>query len=138
MIHEYPLAVGVGTRVPTQDAVLSLRTAQIAAHRAGVEGVVWADREPLCILLADPDVAATVGALAGSALAGLEKSLLDSATSYLRHLGSWGSAAAELGIHRHTLRHRMRQVEQVTGLRLDDAQDRLLIHLALLAKGPGR
>lgn len=136
------LVVAVGTCVPTHDAASSWRTARIAAERlanpgaGGTPGVVWADREPLCILLSDPGVAATVAAVAGPSLSRLDGSLVSSLDSYLSHHGSWGAAAAELGIHRHTMRHRMEQVEQVTGWRLDDAQNRLLLHLALLTTPP--
>jgi DNA-binding PucR family transcriptional regulator len=36
-----------------------------------------------------------------------------------------------LGIHRQTLYYRLSRVEQLTGLDLDDGEDRLLLHMAL-------
>ncbi|MCZ9336203.1 helix-turn-helix domain-containing protein, partial [Streptomyces sp. TRM76130] len=41
--------------------------------------------------------------------------------------------AAELGIHRQTLYYRLTRVERLTGLDLDDGEDRLLLHMALKA-----
>ncbi len=42
-----------------------------------------------------------------------------------------GRTAAELGIHRQTLYYRLSRVEQLTGLDLDDGEDRLLLHMGL-------
>ncbi|MFY1678966.1 MULTISPECIES: PucR family transcriptional regulator [unclassified Streptomyces] len=50
---------------------------------------------------------------------------------YLDCAGQAGRAAAELGIHRQTLYYRLSRVERLTGLDLDDGEDRLLLHLAL-------
>jgi purine catabolism regulator len=41
--------------------------------------------------------------------------LLRSLRVWLEHNGQWDSAAATLGVHRHTLRHRMRRVEELLG-----------------------
>ena len=37
-------------------------------------------------------------------------------------------AAAELGVHRQTLYYRLSRVEKLTGLDLDEGEDRLLLH----------
>jgi purine catabolism regulator len=37
-------------------------------------------------------------------------------------------------VHRHTLRSRMARVEELTGLRLDVAEHRVLLHLALMSR----
>ncbi len=39
--------------------------------------------------------------------------LLRSLGTWLEHNGQWDAAAAALGVHRHTLRHRMRRVEEL-------------------------
>ena len=44
------------------------------------------------------------------------------------------SAAAMLGVHRHTLRYRIRKVEQLTGRRLNSAHDRAEFLVALAAR----
>ncbi|MDW7982900.1 MAG: helix-turn-helix domain-containing protein [Thermomicrobium sp.] len=46
--------------------------------------------------------------------------------------GSASEVAARLGIHRNTVAYRLAQVAERTGRNLSDAQDRLLLHLALL------
>ncbi|WP_442811543.1 helix-turn-helix domain-containing protein [Streptomyces sp. NBC_01288] len=57
--------------------------------------------------------------------------LARTAEVYLDCAGQAGRAAAELGIHRQTLYYRLSRVEQLTGLDLDDGEDRLLLHMAL-------
>jgi purine catabolism regulator len=41
--------------------------------------------------------------------------LVRSLGAWLEHNGQWDAAAAALGVHRHTLRHRMRRVEDLLG-----------------------
>ncbi|WOX12785.1 PucR family transcriptional regulator [Streptomyces sp. N50] len=57
--------------------------------------------------------------------------LARTAEVFLDCAGQAGRAAAELGIHRQTLYYRLSRVEQLTGLDLDDGEDRLLLHMAL-------
>jgi sugar diacid utilization regulator len=45
-------------------------------------------------------------------------------------------AAAELGIHPHTLAYRIAQIRQRHGIDLDDAETRLRVHLAVLIAAP--
>jgi len=51
--------------------------------------------------------------------------------AYRRPSGQAGRTATALGIHRQTLYYRLARVEQLTGLDLDDGEDRLLLHMAL-------
>ncbi|WP_443046604.1 PucR family transcriptional regulator [Streptomyces sp. DSM 40750] len=57
--------------------------------------------------------------------------LAHTAEVFLDCAGQAGRTAAELGIHRQTLYYRLSRVEQLTGLDLDDGEDRLLLHMAL-------
>jgi len=50
---------------------------------------------------------------------------------YIEHNGHWERAAAALFCHRHTLRYRIRRVEELTGRSLDSARDRIDFWLAL-------
>jgi purine catabolism regulator len=50
---------------------------------------------------------------------------------WLRHHGQFDRAAAELGIHRHTLRYRVRRAEGLLGRELDDAATRMDLWFAL-------
>ncbi|MER6090261.1 PucR family transcriptional regulator [Streptomyces bluensis] len=59
--------------------------------------------------------------------------LVRTAEVFLDCAGQAGRTAAELGIHRQTLYYRLSRVEQLTGLDLDDGEDRLLLHMALKA-----
>ncbi len=57
--------------------------------------------------------------------------LARTAEVFLDCAGQASRTAAELGIHRQTLYYRLSRVEQLTGLDLNDGEDRLLLHLAL-------
>ncbi|MFJ4946418.1 PucR family transcriptional regulator [Streptomyces albidoflavus] len=59
--------------------------------------------------------------------------LVASLRAWLSRHGQWDAAAAELGVHRHTLRYRMRRVEEILGRSLDDPDVRMELWLALKA-----
>jgi len=58
---------------------------------------------------------------------------VDSLRAFLEHNGNWEAAARALGVHRHTLRYRVRRVAELTGRDLDAAADRVEFWLALQA-----
>jgi purine catabolism regulator len=60
--------------------------------------------------------------------------LVKSLACFLEANGHWGDAAEKLFVHRHTLRYRMKRVEEITGRDLDQSQDRMEFWLALKAK----
>jgi purine catabolism regulatory family protein/PucR-like helix-turn-helix protein len=60
--------------------------------------------------------------------------LLRGLTAFLEHNGHWAAAAAALRVHRHTMRNRIEAVERLTGRRMDSAQDRHELWLALRAR----
>jgi PucR family transcriptional regulator, purine catabolism regulatory protein len=57
--------------------------------------------------------------------------LVRSLDAFIEHNGHWEKAAAELYCHRHTLRYRIRRIEQLTGRDLGSARDRIEFWLAL-------
>ncbi|MBE4735821.1 MULTISPECIES: PucR family transcriptional regulator [Streptomyces] len=59
--------------------------------------------------------------------------LVASLRAWLSRHGQWDAAAADLGVHRHTLRYRMRRVEEIVGRSLDDPDVRMELWLALKA-----
>ncbi|MFD9301242.1 helix-turn-helix domain-containing protein [Streptomyces sp. NPDC060048] len=59
--------------------------------------------------------------------------LARTAEVFLDCAGQAGRAAAALGIHRQTLYYRLARVEELTGLDLDEGEDRLLLHMSLKA-----
>ncbi|MEU7553496.1 helix-turn-helix domain-containing protein [Streptomyces sp. NPDC044571] len=64
-------------------------------------------------------------------LAPAHRELARTAEVFLDCAGQAGRAAAALGVHRQTLYYRLNRVEQLTGLDLDEGEDRLLLHMAL-------
>ncbi|MCX5035021.1 PucR family transcriptional regulator [Streptomyces coelicoflavus] len=62
--------------------------------------------------------------------------LVASLRAWLSRHGQWDAAAADLGVHRHTLRYRMRRVEEILGRSLDDPDVRMELWLALKATAP--
>jgi DNA-binding PucR family transcriptional regulator len=58
-------------------------------------------------------------------------SLRDSVETYLREHGDVRDAAAALRVHPNTLRYRLRRVEDILGMNLDDPADRLLLQIQL-------
>ncbi|MFE6227880.1 MULTISPECIES: helix-turn-helix domain-containing protein [unclassified Streptomyces] len=57
--------------------------------------------------------------------------LRDTLRCFLEHAGSIPRTADALGIHRTSLYYRLRQIQEVTGLDLDDGAHRLTLHLGL-------
>lgn len=57
--------------------------------------------------------------------------LLRSLDVFIEHNGHWEKAANALYCHRHTLRYRIRRVEQLTGRNFSNARDRIEFWLAL-------
>jgi PucR family transcriptional regulator, purine catabolism regulatory protein len=60
--------------------------------------------------------------------------LIRSLEAFIEQNGQWEKAARELYCHRHTLRYRIRRVEQLTGRDLSSARDRIEFWLALRAR----
>ncbi|MGW6501763.1 PucR family transcriptional regulator ligand-binding domain-containing protein [Nonomuraea angiospora] len=81
---------------------------------------------------------AAVQAFAAALLApltayGSRADLVESLRAYLDSNGHWDAAAQRLGVHRHTLRYRMRRVTELLGRDLDDPGVRAELWLALEA-----
>jgi purine catabolism regulator len=57
--------------------------------------------------------------------------LLRSLEVFIEQNGQWERAARELFCHRHTLRYRIRRIEELTGRDLTSARDRIEFWLAL-------
>ncbi|MCP2345147.1 PucR family transcriptional regulator [Nonomuraea roseoviolacea] len=88
--------------------------------------------------LLDPGAAR---AFAGALLAPLTRygsraDLVESLRAYLSCNGHWDAAAQRLGVHRHTLRYRMRRVAELLGRDLDDPGVRAELWIALAATDP--
>jgi purine catabolism regulator len=57
--------------------------------------------------------------------------LMRSLEAFIEENGQWERAARRLYCHRHTLRYRIRRVEELTGRSLSSARDRIEFWLAL-------
>jgi purine catabolism regulator len=137
------LRVGAGSPVDPTEVGRSLREARYALQVCRLEGwphAGFADLGTYRLLLsmADPDA---LRAFADSMLDPLDAydrdhggELLESLQAFLQHNARWETAAAQLFVHRHTLRYRMRKVEELTGRDLSSSFDRMEFWLALRAR----
>ncbi|MFH8447453.1 PucR family transcriptional regulator [Streptomyces sp. NPDC018026] len=60
-----------------------------------------------------------------------DRELFTTAELYLDRAGDARATAAELGLHRASVYHRVRRIEDITQLDLSDGQHRLLLHLGI-------
>ncbi|BCY10137.1 PucR family transcriptional regulator [Actinoplanes sp. L3-i22] len=111
-------------------AALRAATDAAATAKARRQRVGRYGDQRLTTLLATPAAAH----LAEDLLAPLDQhpELRRSLEVFLHHNGVWETASRTLGVHRHTLHHRMNRVAGLTGLDLDSAPDRAALLLALL------
>lgn len=130
------VAAGIaGARVGLAELGAAWQEASAAARAVLAEprlGPVaeWAAIGPFRLLTALPPEAAHDPAVR-TLLSPAHRELARTAEVFLDCAGQAGRTAAELGIHRQTLYYRLSRVEQLTGLDLDDGEDRLLLHMAL-------
>jgi purine catabolism regulator len=137
------VTAGAGSSVVPSEAGRSLREAGYALQICRVEGRPSADFASLgtyrlLLTLQEPDA---LRAFADSVLAPLDRydaehggELIPSLRAFLDHNARWEAAAAGLFVHRHTLRYRMRKVEELTGRDLGLPHDRMEFWLALRAR----
>ena len=90
--------------------------------------------------LLDPDATAAFAEAALAPLVAADRAgagdLVESLRVWLAAHGQWEPAAARLGVHRHTLRKRIRRAEELLGRDLDSPGVRAELWLAL--HPPGR
>ncbi|MFC5216120.1 PucR family transcriptional regulator [Streptomyces coerulescens] len=135
------LVVGLSAPAGPIAAAAAYKQAEQALSVARRRGRVFVEHEQLAAgsvlpLLADD----AVKAFADGLLRALHEhdatgrgDLVASLRAWLSRHGQWDAAAADLGVHRHTLRYRMRRVEEILGRSLDDADVRMELWLALKA-----
>jgi PucR family transcriptional regulator, purine catabolism regulatory protein len=140
---EAELRAGSGSAVPPEDVGRSLREARYALQVCRLEGRTDAGFEDLgtyrlLLSMTEPDA---LRAFADSLLAPLDAydreqggELVSSLQAFLQHNARWESASATLFVHRHTLRYRMRKVEELTGRDLTSSFDRMEFWLALRSR----
>ncbi|MFG2529817.1 PucR family transcriptional regulator [Streptomyces sp. NPDC048516] len=139
--HTERVAVGLSAPTGPMAAANAYRQAEQALSVARRRGRALVEPEDVAAgsvlpLLADD----AVRAFADGLLRALREhdargrgDLVASLRAWLARHGQWDAAAADLGVHRHTLRYRMRRVEEILGRSLDDADVRMELWLALKA-----
>ncbi|MFJ9903823.1 PucR family transcriptional regulator [Streptomyces sp. NPDC101152] len=139
--EEDELVVGVSAPVGPIAAAAAYKQAEQAISVARRRGRVQVAHEQLASgsvvpLLADDAVRAFADGLLRPLYehdATGRGDLVASLRAWLSRHGQWDAAAADLGVHRHTLRYRMRRVEEILGRSLDDPDVRMELWLALKA-----
>ena len=137
-----PVRIAVGEAVTLADIRRSYVSAVLALRAAGDDKRIVSPRDLGSygfLLAAQPS-----GALDGFVRAVLgplidrdrtrSSDLVDSVRAFIEAGGRWEQGAEALDVHRHTLRYRVRQAEEILGRDLSEAQDRLEVWLALKAE----
>ncbi|MGH2740393.1 MAG: PucR family transcriptional regulator [Actinomycetota bacterium] len=135
--------VAAGSDVAPDDVAKSFREARYALEVCKADGRPIANFDSLgtyrlLLTLQEPDA---LRAFADSVLGPLDEydaehggELIASLRAFLDHNARWEAAAGELFVHRHTLRYRMRKVEELTHRDLNSAHHRIEFWLALRAR----
>ncbi|MHB9858718.1 PucR family transcriptional regulator [Streptomyces sp. YIM S03343] len=137
--EESDLVVGLSAPAGPIAAAAAYKQAEQALSVARRRGRVCVEHEQLAAgsvlpLLADDAVRAFADGLLRPLYehdATGRGDLVASLRAWLSRHGQWDAAAADLGVHRHTLRYRMRRVEEILGRSLDDPDARMELWLAL-------
>jgi PucR family transcriptional regulator, purine catabolism regulatory protein len=140
LLGDVTVTVGVGEDFASIDGIAeSIRQAELAAQ---VGGTIWGGNR--VIHYGDLGVHRVLYALRehdGMIPTSLQR-LIDYDThhnaefvrtlaSYLRAMGKLRPTADELGIHRNTLEYRMQRIQEVAGVDLEDANERLALDLGI-------
>ena len=94
----------------------------------------WQDLGVYRLLRCGPEAVLTEAVLDTSVRRLLDQGsaeVLETARTFLHHAGNVQRTAAALNVHRQTVYHRLKRVEQLTGLDLTHGDDLLLLHLGL-------
>jgi purine catabolism regulator len=137
------LAAGAGRAVPAAEARRAFHEARCALEARSLAGgdagglATYRDLGSFQLLLSLQDDEA-LRLFCDSILAPIEEGegayggeLMRSLEAFIECNGQWERAARRLYCHRHTLRYRIRRVEELTGRSLDSARDRIDFWLAL-------
>src|SRR5207244_13275003 len=134
---------GVGNPAPVSSLAQAAREAGYALQVCQTERRLQAaftdlGTYQLLLSLQDPDALRTFAASVLGPIDGYDLQhgghLIPSLKAFLERNARWEAAAGDLYVHRHTLRYRMRKIEELTGRDLDSARDRMDLFLALRAR----
>ncbi len=136
-LREHGWLAAAGSLVPAEQLAGSSAEVELLLARARALGrPVVAGSGPL-----DFDALLDPGATRGFAEKALEplvaldragdRSLVPTLRTWLAHHGGWEATAAELGVHRNSVRHRIAQAERALGVDLADPETRMRLWFAL-------
>ncbi len=140
------LSVGIGNAVSDpgdldrsrEDAELVLRVLDMpgTGREPDLQVATRDDVHGLSLVLRLSDIAASDPVCAGGPLARLEaydlehqSNLVETLDCWLQHFGDITSTAEHLHVHKNTLRYRLRRIEEVSGVTLDDPEQRFELML---------
>lgn len=124
---------GMSRPVGRDDLHAAVEQARIAANSGGGRFTEFGELSPMGVLLEGRSTAELrVLAAPLDALAGGDE-LIATLAAFLGRNGQMEAAAAELAVHRHTMRNRMRRIGQLLGDDLESADARAQLWLALKA-----
>jgi hypothetical protein len=140
------LSVGIGNAVSDpgdldrsrEDAELVLRVLDMPGtpREPDLQVATRDDVHGLSLVLRLSDIAASDPVCAGGPLARLEaydlehqSNLIETLDCWLQQFGDVTSTAEQLHVHKNTLRYRLRRIEEVSGVALDDPEERFELML---------
>ncbi|NYI04968.1 PucR family transcriptional regulator [Allostreptomyces psammosilenae] len=131
-----PLVCGVSEPVTPADLPAAVRQAERSRAEAERRGTALARHEELAPgflgLVDAPSADEFARSRLGALLAGRQPAeLLATLRAYLARGGRWDAAARDLGVHRHTVRHRVERVAELLRTDLDDPDVRAELWIAL-------
>jgi len=140
-VKAFPVATGVGSLQPGPSGLATTLdeagdAARIAAARSATGWFVRVDSLGLEQLLLAWTGNDTFVPAAESLLAPLREGggeLLNTLAAYLDHESGIAATAAALGLHRNTVAVRIRRVQELLGIDMNDPEARLALHLACRA-----
>ncbi|MFG2906729.1 PucR family transcriptional regulator [Kitasatospora sp. NPDC048286] len=122
-----------GARASYEQALVAVRAARRMPELKGVGS--WEDLGEFAVILQLPDHALNESLLPKPLRALLESGcgqrLETTLRCFLDQAGSVPRTAEALRIHRTSLYYRLRQIQEITGLDLDNGADRITLHLGL-------
>ncbi|GLY81013.1 PucR family transcriptional regulator [Actinoallomurus iriomotensis] len=143
-VDDAGLLAGISRPHPAADLDPAWGEAGSALDGARIRGrsvVAGADPQGLLALLDTPQASRYADRLLAGLDAGTPKDsalLLGTLRSWLAHNGSWDRTAADLGVHRNTVRHRMRQITRLLDRDLTDPDVRMELWFALRRRSEAR
>lgn len=136
--HGWIAALSAPVPVPELAEADRRAAALLVRARASGEPLLWdEDTDPFTALLDSADASGLSRELLGPLArdTGAARTLRETLRVWLARHGNWDRAAADLGVHRNSVRYRIGRIERDLGVDLADAEQRMRLWFAL-TRGP--